>query len=194
MQQHSPACSWWRKHECQYRVRTHLVDETSKCALSHVCPLQRTDLHTVRRFFRSTATFRADAFFETSPMAIAACARPDGHHPGGGRPSEIKGPLPVGHRPSSSTPGWGVRREAPARRSQRRKEFIPPFGWGRRSATSNTVCRRNILNDCSLSLPPLSLSPPSESFIVTSRCALTIRGANYDRRSRSFRIYDKQGL
>lgn len=29
------------------------------------------------RFFRSTATFRADAFFETSPMAIAACKQPD---------------------------------------------------------------------------------------------------------------------
>lgn len=29
------------------------------------------------RFFRSTATFRADAFFETSPMAIAARTQPD---------------------------------------------------------------------------------------------------------------------
>lgn len=29
------------------------------------------------RFFRSTATFRADAFIETSPMAIAACTQPD---------------------------------------------------------------------------------------------------------------------
>lgn len=28
------------------------------------------------RFFRSTATFRADAFIETSPMAIAACTQP----------------------------------------------------------------------------------------------------------------------
>lgn len=29
------------------------------------------------RFLRSTATFRADAFTETSPMAIAACTQPD---------------------------------------------------------------------------------------------------------------------
>lgn len=29
------------------------------------------------RFFRSTATFRAEVFFERSPMAIAACTQPD---------------------------------------------------------------------------------------------------------------------
>lgn len=32
---------------------------------------RRTDLQTVMRFLRSTATFRADAFFDTSSVAIA---------------------------------------------------------------------------------------------------------------------------
>lgn len=33
----------------------------------------KPDLQTVRRFFLSTATFRADILFDTSPIAIAAC-------------------------------------------------------------------------------------------------------------------------
>ncbi|KAA8581577.1 hypothetical protein FQN60_003158, partial [Etheostoma spectabile] len=38
--------------------------------------LQQTDLQTVTRFFRSTATFRTDTLSEASPIAIAGCPQP----------------------------------------------------------------------------------------------------------------------
>lgn len=66
------------------------------------------------RFFRSTATFRADAFFEVSPVAIAACTPPgsvqeeaallwtDPSQPLTGPPHSggvSEGMLPAGHDP-----------------------------------------------------------------------------------------------
>lgn len=64
------------------RARTHFVRQKTviclyaRLHLSIRQVLHRTYLQTVMRLFCSTATFRAEPFFETSPMAIAVCARP----------------------------------------------------------------------------------------------------------------------
>lgn len=73
-QWHRLARSWWRNDECQ---NPDAVAGRKQTRLRTSLLIQSTDLQTVMRFFRSTATFRADAFFETSPMAIAACTQPD---------------------------------------------------------------------------------------------------------------------
>lgn len=72
-QWHRLVRSWWR-NECQ---NTDAVVRWKQIRLRTSLLSQRTDLQTVMRFFLSTATFRTDAFFETSPMAIAACTQPD---------------------------------------------------------------------------------------------------------------------
>lgn len=64
---------WWRK---QIRLGRILSGKKQPIHSSIRQVLHRTYLHTVMRLFCSTATFRAEAFFETSPMAIAVCARP----------------------------------------------------------------------------------------------------------------------
>lgn len=65
-----------------HKYNIHLITICTTWALKHTHTRThmfswKTDLQTVMRFFRSTATFRAEAFFETSPMAIAACTQPD---------------------------------------------------------------------------------------------------------------------
>lgn len=68
-------------------------------------------LQTVMRFFRSTQTLRADAFFDVRPIAIAVCIQPDSiqRRPRGlfgiraqARTSPSAGPESYKHRPSSA--------------------------------------------------------------------------------------------